>query len=547
MRSRWLWRVVVGLGLPLAGACERSGAELSERLRTRLDEARSPAELLVRGESLCATEGLLRFYERRGYQPAWIGDVGPRPEAVELVRFLKGVGREGLRPADYHLESIEIALEESRGAADFSAQLDLELLLSDAFLTCAAPLSRGRVNRESLRPECPSDDVELVRALEVGLSSESVARALQGLIPSEPGYLRLRDALPHYRWLAENAAWNLLPEGGKLGKGSRGPTVGALRSRLAAKANLPVDSAGTEDFDGQLEQSVRSFQKRHGLDVDGAVGRATREALNVSAARRARQIELNLERWRSLPRDLGRRYILVNTPAFELQVLEGERQVVAMKVIVGRPDWPTRDFSGEMTYLVLNPSWHIPTKIAIEEMLPLIRKDPDYLTREGIAVYPSWSEEGEPLDLRRINWNGLGSERFPYMLHQEPGPRNPLGRVKFMLSGSFDVYLHDTPARSLFERAERTFSHGCIRLEKALDLLEYVLRDDQEWTSQRLCAALAEGREQVVRLPEPIPVHLIYRTAWVGDDGAIQFRKDIYGLDERLERAMDLPLGTPSS
>jgi murein L,D-transpeptidase YcbB/YkuD len=298
--------------------------------------------------------------------------------------------------------------------------------------------------------------------------------------------------------------------------GDRNPRVAALRARLEASGDLPPAAPAAADrdlFDPPLQDGLRKVQNRHGLDADGTAGKGTLAALAVPAERRVRQIEINLDRWRWLPRDLGERYIVVNIAGFQLDLVEGGAPALSMRVVAGKPTSRTPMFSGMMTNIVLNPYWNPPPGIVKKEILPHIARDSGYAEREGFEVVST----GSRVEVR-----------------QRPGPKNALGKVKFLFPNRFDVYLHDTPSRSLFSRTVRSFSHGCIRLEKPLELAEYLLKDDPAWTPKRIAAALAKGREQWVGVPRPLPVHLVYWTAWVGGAGTVQFRDDLYGRDKPL-------------
>jgi murein L,D-transpeptidase YcbB/YkuD len=287
---------------------------------------------------------------------------------------------------------------------------------------------------------------------------------------------------------------------------------------------------------------VKHFQKRHGLDIDGIVGSKTLGALNVTAAERLRQIEVNMERWRWLPRDLGDRYIRVNIAGFELDVFEAGRQVMNMRAITGRDYRRTPVFSDMMTYLVINPYWNVPWNIAVKDKLPLIRENPDYLAQQKMILMSGWGADVVEIDPSTIDWSEVTPKDFVWRLRQDPGPLNALGRIKFMFPNKFNVYLHDTPSRELFEQAVRTFSSGCIRIEHPVDLAEYLLRGYPEWTRPAILAAIDKGDERTVRLLEPIPVYVLYCTAWVDETGEISFRNDVYGRDGVVADALlELP------
>jgi murein L,D-transpeptidase YcbB/YkuD len=275
------------------------------------------------------------------------------------------------------------------------------------------------------------------------------------------------------------------------------------------------------------------------------VGPATLAALNVPVEQRIRQIRLNLERWRWLPRDFERRYLLVNIADFELDVIEDGRVRTTMRVIAGTTARRTPVFTGRMTYMELNPYWHIPPIIAKEDILPRLWKDPRYLVRENIRVFRGWAQEAPEVDPESVDWSQVTPEKFPFKLRQEPGPSNALGRIKFMFPNKFDVYLHDTPGRGLFNHNSRSFSSGCIRIEKPIELAEYLLQGQPEWNREKIVAAIHSKKTQIVWIPEPIAVHILYWTAWVDEDGTVHLRDDVYGRDTPLDEA--LQKGPPNS
>jgi murein L,D-transpeptidase YcbB/YkuD len=243
------------------------------------------------------------------------------------------------------------------------------------------------------------------------------------------------------------------------------------------------------------------------------------------------KIRMNLERWRWMPRELGDRHILINVPSYEMQVVEGDKPVLAMRVIVGAPDTPTPLFSDRMTYLVFSPYWNIPESILREETLPRLVEDPEFLSRNNIEVVDT---SGEVLDASGVDWSQVESTEG-LRFRQAPGSDNALGLVKFIFPNHFNVYLHDTPTDSLFNRDKRTLSHGCIRIENPVALAEYVLQDKAQWTPERIRSAMESRREQTVKVKKPIPVHIGYWTAWVDDDGSVKYFDDPYGLDRRQE------------
>jgi len=522
-------------------------ALVAERIRTRIEDAGIVAELQAGGEPIYESAVLPGFYERRLYRPAWSDGRGRTPLADDLVDALRRADIEGLRSQDYHLAGIETVLAAVRADAKSGPALapdrwaELDLLLTDAFLVYGAHLLAGRVNPETLRPEWVAHrrSADAAAVLEAALASGNIAGAIEALVPPHNGYRQLRAALARYRAVAAGGGWPVIPDT-TLQRGGRGPAVAALRQRLRLEDDLGIDQDG-DLFDAALEQALQRFQGRHGLTADGAVGAATRAELNVPVERRVEQLEVNLERWRWLPKDLGRRHIVVNIAAFELDVVEEEAVVLTMRVVVGRLYHRTPVLSDTMRYLVLNPYWHVPRSIAAGELLQKVRRDPSYLARYKVQVFPNSGPDARAVDAATVDWSAVKGARFPYRLRQDPGPLNALGRVKFMFLNKFNVYLHDTPSRPLFEETQRDFSHGCIRIQQPIDLAVYLLRQDPAWSRDAILEALTDAVDRTVPLRAPIPIHLQYWTAWAERDGTIQFRRDIHRQDPPLLRALRAP------
>jgi len=285
---------------------------------------------------------------------------------------------------------------------------------------------------------------------------------------------------------------------------------------------------------------VKRFQTRHGLVVDGVVGQRTLAVLNVPVEQRIRQMELNLERWRWLPKSLGKRHIQVNIAAFNLNVVEEEQPVISMPVVVGTAYRKTPVFSARMTYLELAPTWTVPPTILREDKLPAIKANPDYLINKHFRILKRQDDNWVEVDAALIDWAGVHAENFPGIMRQDPGPWNPLGRIKFMFPNSFNVYMHDTNEPQLFKKARRSYSSGCIRVERPVELAQYLLEGIEDWDGERLLASL-ENLEPIRVNILPLPVHIQYWTAWADVDGTTHFRQDIYYRDLDLEVALSEP------
>ncbi len=522
-------------------------SQLQEMLRNRIEAGGVHRNIAAGSSKVYSVEALPLFYERRIFQPAWMDNDGPAPHVKQLIDAIRRADQEGLRPEDYHLDEIVGILPDAKHFkwrqpfVNPRQLVDLELLLTDAFLLYGSHLLSGCINPETIDPEWFANrrGTDLSMVLEHALTANRIGETLMELSPSQSGYAILRRALVHFRTVNARGGWPKVPTGAKLQKSDSGPAVALLWQRLkAGKANATGEIADSVVFDEVIEQAVRDFQQQYGLEADGMVGPATLAALNVSAADRVDQIQLNMERWRWLPQDLGPRHIIVNIADFKLQVMENGHPVLEMKIIVGKGYRRTPVFSDKITYLVLNPSWQVPPTIAVKDKLPLIRKDPEYFAKENIRVFQGWGAEAKEIDPKTVNWSAVTPKTFTFRLRQDPGLRNALGRIKFMFPNRFNIYIHDTPSRTLFDKTSRTFSSGCIRIEKPLELAAYLLNPDPKWLPDAIQAALEKGEERTIQLPDPIPVHLLYWTVFVDSNGKLQFRPDIYNRDKRLNDAL---------
>ncbi|HEV7667387.1 MAG TPA: L,D-transpeptidase family protein [Thermoanaerobaculia bacterium] len=497
-------------------------------LRERFPAAGEPLRLELDGRSYRVAPELACFYERRSFLPAWSTENGLLPVADQLLAALGGAADEGLHPEDYRLAALQGLADAVRRTPLPAKRAELDLAFSDAFFAFAADLANGRINpeapkkREAIDSACApaADTADSAALLEAALGGTGVKNALSRVEPSERSYRLLREALLRYRAQVRRGDPTPISEGPKLRLGDRGERVIQLRQRLYAAAQtagdeLPLASPSPESFDEPLAQAVRRFQARNGFEEDGVVGAATLAELNRPAEDRVRQIEANLERLRWLPSDLGARYVRVNIPAFRLDAVEGDRSVLTLRVIVGKPgDTSTPTFSSAMNAVQLNPSWYVPKKILDREILPKAGKDPTFLGRLGYEV--------------------VSQDR----LRQRPGPSNALGKFKFVFPSRYGVYLHDTPSRTLFNRELRALSHGCVRVENPFELAVWALRNDPQWTPEAIRERVDSGKERQVKLPEALPVHIGYWTAWAGDDGVLRFGRDVYKQDAELIRRL---------
>jgi murein L,D-transpeptidase YcbB/YkuD len=492
-------------------------------------------------------ETLTEFYANNGRKLVWSDDVGElRPAAETLLDALQHAREDGLDPEDYalnRLTTLKTQIGKTPLDDDAVARLaDFDLLMTATFLRYASDLSTGRVHPDEIRDDWHADSPELVplAKLSKALEDDRLAELLKELPPPHAGYARLREALKGLREIQAAGGWPVIPDGPSLEPGSRGPRVALLRQRLFGPAGegrsvAHASSAGVL-FDAKLAEAVRGFQKQNGIEPDGKVGRPTLAELNVPVERRIRQVELNLERWRWIPRRLGEVHVIVNIPGFEVELVRRGVSTWRSRIVVGKSFTPTPVFSDRIVAIVANPPWNVPESIALAEYLPELQEDPKELERLGLRLFEGTGDEAREVDPAKIDWNSLDEGSFPYHLRQDPGPDNALGRLKFQLTNEYQIYLHDTPAQSLFGKADRDLSHGCIRVEKPLELAEQLLSDSSR---ELLDEALSKTEERHVPLKPPVPIHILYLTAWIDEDGVLSFGSDIYGLDGPQGAALD--------
>lgn len=484
-----------------------------------------------------ACETGARFYQAREASLAWTGPANAHLYN-DLVLAVRGAASHGLDPADYHLALLE--------AADpRHADLDLDELATDAYLTLAAHLLSGRLNPVTIEPDWTAmrRGRDLVAYLESALGNNAVAESLEALAPTQDGYHALRRALANYETIAAAGGWPVVDAGATLHPGDRGPRVAQLRARLVATGDLALPATDATDglpdpefFDPALDAAVRRFQHRASLDPDGNVGALTLAQLNTSAAERVQQIRANMERWRWLPDDLGRRHIRVNIADFALEARNDGVVEQTHDVIVGRLYRRTPVFSASMTYFVINPWWETPPSLAARDKLPVFRSDPAAVTRMGFQVI---DRAGALVDPATIDWATVPANNFPYRLRQSPGPLNALGEVKFMFPNSHNVYLHDTPTRGLFAQTRRDFSSGCVRVRDPMVLAEWVAAETPGLTAARIQSIAAGNDETRLPLARSIPVHILYWTVVPDSDTGVRFVNDIYNRDAVLIAALE--------
>ncbi len=340
----------------------------------------------------------------------------------------------------------------------------------------------------------------------------------------------MEETLAWYEEINYQGGWQKIPDGPLLKKGSISKTrIPLLRRRLIITNDLrELRPKNPEIFDEVLENSVKRFQYRHGLITDGIVGKHTLRALNIPVEEKIKKLKKNISRMATYKNKLANKYIIVNIPDFKLKLIEAEKIMMQMRVIVGSLNSQTPVFNDMITYLELNPEWIIPYKSSVVVILPKIKDNNYYLEQKNIKVFKNWTENKTEINPKTINWSEIDKDDFSYTLVQSPGPNNPMGKVKFKFPNKNHIYLHDTPDHNLFKNPIRTFSAGCIRIEKPLELTNYFLNDNSEWTSERINRIISSGKRKIINLPEPFPIYIVYWTAWTASNGIVHFRNNVY-------------------
>lgn len=511
----------------------------TEAIHARVQFARDTGELTVAGARIVSRFGLTELYGRLGFQPLWRdGD-----RVLELIRLVQESAADGLSPTDYHLTALvrQWWLASADPTPDNIAALDV--LASDAYMLLLYHVYFGKVDPLAIEPTWNFSAREISGVEAIDFVADAVASgrlqdAVDSLRPDHWMYGRGRELLRAYRAIAAQGGWPQVPDGDKLEPGAIDARVIALRQRLAVTGDLVGQPLDSDEYDEALAAAVRAFQERHLLTADAVVGRATLAELNVPVEDRIRQIRVNLERGRQLLHEIGDDdMLIVDIAGYEVRHVQNRKVTWTSRVVVGQTARQTPVFRSEIDHVVINPTWTVPPGILQKDVLPAMRRDRSYLARRGLEVF---DRQGQRVDPATIDWNRYTGTSFPYFLRQAAGDDNALGRVKIMFPNPHLVYLHDTPSRALFERDDRAFSSGCIRVQKPLELAARLL-DDPSWTREALDAAVATGQTRTIRLARPVPIMLVYWTVDQDDQGRVVFRRDVYDRDPKLARALDAP------
>ena len=508
------------------GANALFGGDISSEMREALKQA------LAQNINKSAQS----LYSQEQPSPYWTHRDGLNKRGREALDVLKKAPEHGISEDRYDVEEIESLVLNSAGDEQRLAEADIRL--SESLVKFAQDLKYGvskpkRYDRLGVIEERP-EAVETMREL---VSAPDVAKWVLAQAPQAPVYESLRHTLATYQILKRQGGWPKLASGKSIKPGMTDPRVAQVRDILLTTGDLREVTQGNV-YDDVLVEAVKRFQARHGIDVDGAVGPQTVATFNAPVDERIDQIRITMDRIRHLPDQLGEKYILVNIPGYQLTAYDGGKEAMKMKVIVGKPSRKTPIFSNAIAQTVFNPTWSVPRSIAVKDKLRKIQQDPSYLTRSGFTL----TQHGQKIDPYSVDWSSVNRSNFNFGLRQASGRGNALGKVKFPIPDNQSVYLHDTSSRSLFKKDRRALSSGCIRVEHPEDLAKYVLNGNEGWDEIKVSSAYKSSRRQTVSV-NPVPVHAVYWTAWVDEQGMPHFYQDIYKKDHTVISALG-PLDT---
>ncbi|MFY0608019.1 MAG: L,D-transpeptidase family protein [Cyclobacteriaceae bacterium] len=503
----------------------------SNELRIKVEQLGGQG-LTIGKEKVSCRLSIQEFYQKGLFTFIWT-----EPTSMELIQAVKDSYDDGLNPEDYHLELLQSYQNKEELSPTESS--NFELLLTDSFLLLATHLMSGKVNPHEIDSEWKvvrreGNPLDLLAKC---TKDNTVLTSLNDAKPQYKAYDRLKEKLKRYRAIAEQGGWPSIESDLTLKLSMRSVAVSALRERLEMLGDMPILTNDEPDlFDEDLFNALKKYQKRHGIESDGSVGKETLKCLNVTIEERIKDLLINLERCRWLPNELGDHYIMINLPAFEMELVKDGNVELEMDVVVGKPLRQTTVFSSNLIYLVLNPYWTVPPTILYQDMIPAQIKNPNHIQNLSIKVI---SENGSEINPEEIDWEAIKKHQFPYILRQEPGPNNALGVVKFIFPNPYNIYMHDTNHREVFVRTERAMSSGCVRLSRPLDLAYYLLaKQNPPLSKEKVDELVKTTTNKSINLQLPLQVHLQYWTSFVDETGQLNFRKDIYSRNKKLLSAL---------
>ena len=512
----------------------------TEIIRDKIEQIRFFEKVKLGNASIASTKVLPEIYERQNFQLIWTD----ADAILQLLGAVKSIEDDGLSPQDYHFKELLFYHNAilSIGNNDPWLSSDFDILLTDSFIRLAYHLYFGKVDPAALHPgwnlSRQIDSRNPAQIILETILAGTIKSTIDSLKPKYPVYRRLKAALALYRNIQSDGGWKPISKGDVLAMGDRDPRVVQLRQRLALTDDVPAANDDPEFFDETLEKAVKRFQTREELDPDGVVDRPTLAELNYPVEGRIDQIRANLERMRWFLHNLPEKFVVVDIAGFFIKFYERKQMIWQARAQVGEPYTETPCFKAEIRYMVVNPSWTVPPGIAKRVFLPMLRENPDNLDQTNLKIIDS---KGRFVNPDNINWQRYAKRAFPYRFYQQPGPDNPLGRIKFICPNPFYIYLHDTPETENFSESWRAFSAGCIRVEKPLEFALQLLGENSQWNPEKLKEIVGSGKTRTIFLPHRIPVMFLYVTVLAEQNGMIYFRDDLYGRDEDIINGLNSP------
>jgi len=506
-------------------------------------------QLQAHGRSAAEIDTLLAdMYHANGLKPYWLDGDSPSDRAKGILAVLDDAASQGLDPDDYFTGMIHDYWKRR----DVAGLVRLDILLSLGMMRYVADQREGRLVVHEIDPKlfatARNAEVDWRQLFQEAFAAKDMKQFLDEQAPPFRQYVWLMKKLAEYRVLVALGGWGRVGDGDVLKPGMTDSRIPSIKKRLGVTGELALTGEfvgkdiPSDVYDPAMEDGVKSFQRHHGLEQDGIIGRQTLAAMNVPAEKRVKQIIINMERYRWLDRSiLNNRQVVVNIAGFTASAATSGKLELVMPVVVGKEYLQTPVFNDTITYIEFNPYWTVPPSIASKETLPRLRKNSRYLVERRMRLFSGWDESARELDSTKITWRNVTPQQMRrYRIRQDPGPGNDLGTLKIMFPNPYHVYLHDTPHRDLFARDRRAFSHGCIRLGKPVEMASWLLGGiGGGWSVERIRQLIGTGERKVVVLDDPVPIHIIYRTAVVNqNDNSIIFYDDIYGRDRLVAKAL---------
>jgi len=524
---------------------------VTNEIRTILEGDSTYLNILFDESPLHSSTKLLTFYSDRAFEPGWSDNQTLNCNALELRLLIQNAAFEGLVPKDYHLNAINIFFEKYFTGTPLTPHelAKVDFLLSDAFIVYAHHIFGGKVHPEHINGSWEimqkGNEPEILKKLHLAVSQDNVRTQLFSLQPKFAIYKRMRQSMIRYLGLQKNQGaknWDIITIKEPIELAQTSQKVKVIRERLLFWGDLdasPIQPETEEVYDSLLLVGVKLFQERNGLQPDGVLGKATIDALNKSPQELIKQVGVNMERLRWLPDTTVQEMILVNIANYAMDYIRKTDTLLHSNAIVGKSYRKTPVFNAAMSYMVFSPTWTVPPTILKNDVLPSIKKNQHYLAAKNMRILDFSGKEIKPSE---INWNSVNIKNFKYMIRQDPGNSNSLGQVKFMFPNKHNVYIHDTPARTLFSKEDRALSSGCIRIQQPFELAKLLLADQPLWTDELIKKAMVANKEKPVTLTRKIPVIILYLTFWTDSKNKDQVRKDIYSRDDELFHLLQKPL-----